>query len=133
MHEQCVYLSRAADRSPTLYRRDGGRFSQAVVREPGFNSHPSHPPERAPQVRHGKARGISARVGSEGAYAPPTGADPLRQGSGEAPQEEPVAEARMRIRRWGSLRGPFQSDEETDRGRGLPHHRGLAPQGGPQA
>jgi hypothetical protein len=44
--------------SVILRRDEGSRFSQTVVREPGFNPHPSHPLEGTPHGRPWKARDV---------------------------------------------------------------------------
>jgi len=69
-------------------------------------------------------------VGPPGPDAPPDRADPLRQGPRQTPQEESLPQKGLRIPGQGPLRRPLHPDEEENRRRGLPHHRGLAPKGG---
>ena len=72
-------------------------------------------------------------MGPQSPHAPPAGADTLHQGPGETPQKEPLPQKDLWIRRKSPMRGPLLPDEEEDRRRGIPHSRGLAQKGGPQA
>ena len=90
-----VYLG---EPSQSSWNGKRDRFSHVLVREPGFNSYPFHPLDGTAPIRSGEARRVPARVGSEGVDAPPAGADPIREGPGQAPQEEPVPAQGLRLR-----------------------------------
>ena len=108
------------------------RFSQTTLREPRFNSSPSHPLDRPTRRRTRKTGGIPAGMRPQGPDAPPAPPDTLREGPRQTPQEGPLPQRGVRIRGQGAHGDPLQPDEGTDQGRGLPHHRGLPARRGPQ-
>jgi len=87
-----------------LRRDEGGRFSQATVREPRFNPYPSHPMDGPTHRRPRKTGGVRPGVGPKGSDAPPAGADTLCQGPSQAPQEESLSQTGLRLPGQGPLR-----------------------------
>jgi len=68
----------------------GGRFSQSVIRELGFNPYPIHPLDGPSQRGTWKTCSVRSDVGSSSLDAQAASPDPVREGLGEAPQKRPL-------------------------------------------
>ena len=102
-------------------------------RKPRFNPYPNHPLDRPPQRRPRETRRVQPRMGPQSTHAQTAPTDTLRQEPGEALKAQPIPQTHLWISRESPHRGLLQPDEEENRRRGLPHHRGMAPKGGAQA